>query len=60
MSLDSPRPQTVDGSRLRFAIAAARFNGALVDALLARVGAGLRAAGVKPTAVELVRELTRA
>jgi len=55
MSLDSPRPQTVDGSRLRFAIAAARFNGALVDALLARVGAGLRAAGVKTKAVELVR-----
>lgn len=55
MSLDSPRLEAVDGSRLRFGIAAARFNGALVDALLARVGAGLLAAGVKPKAVEVVR-----
>jgi 6,7-dimethyl-8-ribityllumazine synthase len=55
MSLDSPSLRGIDGSRLRFGIAAARFNGALVDALLERVEAGLRATGVKATSVEVVR-----
>jgi 6,7-dimethyl-8-ribityllumazine synthase len=55
MSLDSPSSRGIDGSRLRFGIAAARFNGVLVDALLARVEAGLRAAGVKAKAIEVVR-----
>ncbi|MFM9030545.1 MAG: 6,7-dimethyl-8-ribityllumazine synthase [Opitutaceae bacterium] len=55
MSLDSPSSRGIGGSRLRFGIAAARFNGALGDALLARVEAGLRAAGVKARAIEVVR-----
>ncbi|MFM7750323.1 MAG: 6,7-dimethyl-8-ribityllumazine synthase [Opitutaceae bacterium] len=55
MSLDSTSSRGIDGSRLRFGIAAASFNGALVDALLARVESGLRAAGVKARAIEVVR-----
>ena len=55
MSLDSPGSRGVDGSRLRFGIAAARFNAALVDGLLARVEAGLRKAGVREAAIRVVR-----
>jgi len=55
MSLDSPSLRGIDGARLRFGIAAACFNGALVDALLSRVEAGLRAAGVKAKAIQVVR-----
>ena len=36
MSGDSPAPEPVDASGLKIAIAAARFNGPLVDALLGR------------------------
>jgi 6,7-dimethyl-8-ribityllumazine synthase len=45
----------VDGSRLRFGIAATRFNEALVGGLLARVEAGLRKAGVREAAIRVVR-----
>ena len=55
MSLDSPSLRGINGASLRFGIAAARFNGALVDALLARVEAGLRANGVKAKAIQVVR-----
>ena len=55
MSLDAPPPQAVRAAGLRFGIAAARFNEALVDALLARVVAGLLAAGVKEKDIEVVR-----
>lgn len=55
MSLTPPRVQQIDGSKLRFGVVAARYNEALVDALLDNVLAGLAAAGVKPGAVEVVR-----
>jgi 6,7-dimethyl-8-ribityllumazine synthase len=55
MSLDKPSLQPVDGARLRIGIAAARFNGVLVDALLARVRAGLAAAGVRAKNITVVR-----
>lgn len=55
MSLSPPRPQAVDGAIFAIGIVAARFNEELVDALLARVTAGLRAAGVKERRIPLVR-----
>jgi 6,7-dimethyl-8-ribityllumazine synthase len=55
MSGDSPVPGPVDASGFKVAIAAARFNGALVDALLARVLERLRSAGVKERNVTVVR-----
>lgn len=55
MSLDAPAPTAVRGDRLAFAIVAARFNGELVEALLSRVEAGLRAAGVRPARIRVVR-----
>jgi 6,7-dimethyl-8-ribityllumazine synthase len=55
MSLAAPQSRRIDGSRLRFGIAAARFNEALVDGLLAHVRAGLQAAGVKAKNIEVVR-----
>jgi 6,7-dimethyl-8-ribityllumazine synthase len=55
MSGDSPNPESVDASRLRIAIAAARFNGRLVEALLERVLTGLSEAGVRDGNVTLVR-----
>jgi 6,7-dimethyl-8-ribityllumazine synthase len=54
MSLDAPTSR-IDGAGFRFGIVAARFNEALVDALLARVIAGLRAAGVREADVALMR-----
>jgi len=47
MSLASPQAQAIDGARFRLAVVAARFNPTLVDGLLARLQAGLQAAGVK-------------
>ena len=47
MSLAAPSARRIDGASYRFAVVAARFNEVLVDALLARLTAGLRAAGVK-------------
>jgi 6,7-dimethyl-8-ribityllumazine synthase len=56
MSLDAPTPVSVsDAATLRFGIAAARFNAALVDALVARATATLVAAGVPAASVEVVR-----
>lgn len=55
MSLDAPESPKVDGAAFRFGIAAARFNGALVDGLLARVAETLRRAGAKDTNVSVVR-----
>jgi 6,7-dimethyl-8-ribityllumazine synthase len=55
MSLASPQRREGDGSRFRIGIAAARFNEPLVDGLLARVQASLRAAGVKEANITVVR-----
>jgi 6,7-dimethyl-8-ribityllumazine synthase len=55
LSRDSHTQEAVDGSRLRFAIAAAQFNGELVGALLGRVRARLAASGVKEKNVKVVR-----
>jgi 6,7-dimethyl-8-ribityllumazine synthase len=55
MSADSPVPAPVKASSFRIAIAAARFNGSLVDALLARVRKRLSAAGVRSKNVSVVR-----
>jgi 6,7-dimethyl-8-ribityllumazine synthase len=55
MSGDSPVPEPVDASGFRIAIAAARFNGELVEALLARVGARLSEAGVRGRNVRVAR-----
>ena len=50
MSLDTPRFQQIDGSGLRFAIVAARYNEALVDTLVQKAAATLVASGaVEPT-----------
>lgn len=55
MSLHAPRARMVDGSAFSVGLVAACFNEDLVDALLARVQSGLRAAGVKPGRVTVVR-----
>ena len=55
MSFAKPQEIAVDGAPLRVGIVAARFNGDLVDALLARVVARLRAAGVREKAITVVR-----
>lgn len=47
MSFASPNAAVTDGSSYAFGIVAARFNPELVDGLLERVLARLRAAGVK-------------
>ena len=46
MSLESPKPESVDGAPLRVAVVAARYNERLVEALVRQVSAGVRAAGV--------------
>lgn len=55
MSLSAPPPTVINGAAFSFGIAAARFNGELVDAMLARVLAGLRAVGVKEKNINIVR-----
>ncbi len=55
MSLAKPSSRPVSGAALRFGIAAARFNEAMVDGLLGRTVAGLRAAGVKAGSIRIVR-----
>lgn len=55
MSLDAPVPQAIDASTFRVGIAAARFNAALVDALLHQVFEHLVRSGVSPTSVTVVR-----
>jgi 6,7-dimethyl-8-ribityllumazine synthase len=55
MSGDAHASETVDASGFRIAIAAARFNAALVDALLGRVRKGLASAGVRERNITVVR-----
>jgi 6,7-dimethyl-8-ribityllumazine synthase len=55
MSLAAPSSTIIDGTPFRVGIVAARFNADLVDELLARVIAGLRAAGVKERSISVVR-----
>jgi 6,7-dimethyl-8-ribityllumazine synthase len=55
MSTDSPRPGAVKADRLKIAIAAARFNRDLVEALLGRVRRALAAAGVRDRNIKVVR-----
>jgi 6,7-dimethyl-8-ribityllumazine synthase len=55
MSGDSPAPERVDASGFKIAIAAARFNGPLVEALLGSVRKALALAGVRGPNVTVVR-----
>jgi 6,7-dimethyl-8-ribityllumazine synthase len=55
MSLASPKATAISGAAFKIGIVAARFNEALVDGLLARVLATLRAAGVKERNLTVVR-----
>jgi 6,7-dimethyl-8-ribityllumazine synthase len=55
MSGDSPVPKAVDASGFKIAIAAAGFNGRLVEALLGRVRRRLSEAGVRDRNVRVVR-----
>lgn len=55
MSLAASQSQTPSGSAFTIGVAAACYNQALVDALLARVEAGLRAAGVSDRKLTVVR-----
>ena len=55
MSLASPKATAINGAAFKIGIAAARFNEALVDSLLSRVQATLRAAGVKAKNITVVR-----
>lgn len=52
MSLDAPKSQSIDGRGIAVGIAAARFNGTLVDALVESCAAVVTAAGAT---VETVR-----
>jgi len=54
MSLDTPSIQKIDGSGLRFAIIAARYNEALVDSLIQHASATLEAAGASTPVIERV------
>jgi 6,7-dimethyl-8-ribityllumazine synthase len=55
MGLSAPSARPINGAAFSVGIVAARFNGELVDALLDRVTAALRAAGVKPGKIAVVR-----
>ena len=55
MSLDAPTTLRVSGAGLRFGVAAARFNEALVDALLGRLDAALADAGVRAKDLTVIR-----
>ena len=55
MSLAAPKPSQIDGTPFRLAVVAACFNAELVDGLLERMVAGLRAAGVKSGRIDLHR-----
>jgi 6,7-dimethyl-8-ribityllumazine synthase len=55
MSLAAPIATAVRGAAFSFGVVAARFNADLTDGLLARVLAGLHAAGVKPAKITVVR-----
>ena len=55
MSLASPQLPARNGAAFKLGLVAARYNEKLVDALLARVLATLRAAGVKERNLSVVR-----
>lgn len=55
MSLGTPHPPAIRAAAFSFGIAAARYNAELVDALLAQVLAGLRAAGAREKNLRVVR-----
>jgi 6,7-dimethyl-8-ribityllumazine synthase len=55
MSVDKPAAEEIDGSPHSFLIVAARFNGDLVDVLLERTVAALRAAHVAGKNIEVLR-----
>ena len=55
MSLAVPPSLAVNGAAFRVAVVAARYNAELADGLLARVLAGLRAAGVKAKNITVAR-----
>ncbi len=55
MSLFAPQPIVLNGAPYSFGIAAARYNPALVDALLHAVFEQLAATGVKQKRIEIIR-----
>jgi 6,7-dimethyl-8-ribityllumazine synthase len=55
MSQHSPTVRRINGAKFRIGVVAARFNEALVDGLLARLQAGLQAAGVTSGRIQVVR-----
>lgn len=55
MSQNSPSARRINGTKFRIGVVAARFNEALVDGLLDRMLAGLRAAGVDAGRIQVVR-----
>jgi 6,7-dimethyl-8-ribityllumazine synthase len=55
MSLSTPEPIALKGAKFSFGVVAARYNPALVEALLQMVLARLAAAGVKERRIEVVR-----
>lgn len=55
MSRLAPSSRVTQGADFSIGIAAARFNESLVDGLIDRVVTALRAAGVKPAAIRVVR-----
>lgn len=55
MTFKSPPSSVGDGSHLRVAIVAARFNQALVDRLLGRTQSGLTELGVPASAIRVIR-----
>ncbi len=55
MSLAAPQQIALDGAPFSVGIVAARFNPALVEALLQRVQAGLAAVGVKAKRIAILR-----
>jgi 6,7-dimethyl-8-ribityllumazine synthase len=55
MSLSTPSPLSLSGAAFRIGVAAARFNPELVDGLLERLVAGLRASQVKAANITVVR-----
>lgn len=54
MSLDIPSIQEIDGSGLRIAIIASRYNEALVDSLVKHASATIEAAGADAPTIERV------
>jgi 6,7-dimethyl-8-ribityllumazine synthase len=55
MSFDAPKSSSVNGAPFTIGIVAARFNSALVDALLHTVFENLTAAGVKEKRIRILR-----